>query len=232
MVWRLFLALSIAALAGGAYAVYTGLWQVPDRWNPWAVLRLDEEPHWLTGYKLARLSREPELCREVLATAAMRWEPVPDRVTGEGCGFTNAVRIDRTRLQVGPAFTLSCRAAVSLALWERHVMEPAARQHLGQPVARLEHFGTYACRNVNHLEAGRRSQHATADALDIAGFVTADGRRISVLRDWPRDTPEALFLREVHQGACRFFDAVLGPDYNAAHRDHLHLDRGPWRACR
>ena len=28
------------------------------------------------------------------------------------------------------------------------------------------------------------------------------------------------------------FDAVLSPDYNAAHHDHLHLDRGPFRMCR
>ena len=44
--------------------------------------------------------------------------------------------------------------------------------------------------------------------------------------------PEAAFLREVNDGACRFFNAVLGPDYNAAHRDHFHLDMGRWRVCR
>ncbi|RYF37384.1 MAG: extensin, partial [Comamonadaceae bacterium] len=60
----------------------------------------------------------------------------------------------------------------------------------------------------------------------------ADGRRIGVLRDWSRPGPEADFLRKVHAGACRFFDGVLGPEYNAAHRDHLHLDGGAWRACR
>jgi hypothetical protein len=40
----------------------------------------------------------------------------------------------------------------------------------------------------------------------------------------------------VRDGACRLFATVLSPDYNAAHRDHLHLDeakRGAmWRACR
>ena len=39
-------------------------------------------------------------------------------------------------------------------------------------------------------------------------------------------------LKTSWDGGCRFFDGVLSPDYNAAHRDHLHLDRGPWWFCR
>ncbi|RYF38273.1 MAG: extensin family protein, partial [Comamonadaceae bacterium] len=211
MFWKWFFAALLALLAGGAYGLYTGLWQLPDRLNPWAVLRIEEEPHWLTGHKLDRLSREPAQCLAVLETAAMGWQTVPDRSTGEDCGLRNAVRIERTRWAVGPAFTLACPAAVSLALWERHVVAPAAQNHLGSAPARLEHFGSYACRNVNHAAQGRRSEHATANALDIAGFVLADGRRIGVLRDWSRPGPEADFLRKVHAGACRFFDGVLGP---------------------
>ncbi|MDY6946709.1 MAG: extensin family protein, partial [Pseudomonadota bacterium] len=125
-----------------------------------------------------------------------------------------------------------CRAAVSLALWERHVLAPAAQTHFGQKVEALEHFGSYSCRNVYGRANATRSQHATAEALDIAGFVLEDGQRIRVLQDWPGDDANAAFLREVRTGACRFFDAVLSPDYNAAHRDHFHFDRGPYRSCR
>lgn len=71
-----------------------------------------------------------------------------------------------------------------------------------------------------------------AEALDIAGFVLEDGQRIRVLKDWPEAGERAAFLREVRSGACRFFDGVLSPDYNAAHRDHFHFDRGPYRVCR
>ena len=111
-------------------------------------------------------------------------------------------------------------------------MQPAAVRHFGSPVNRLEHFGSYACRNVNGREGGRRSQHATADALDVAGFVLSNGRRILVRTDWNGDAQEVSFLREIHAGACRLFDTVLGPEYNAAHHDHLHLDRGSFRICR
>jgi hypothetical protein len=127
---------------------------------------------------------------------------------------------------------VSCSLAAAWALFEAHALQPAARAHLGQPVARVIHFGTHACRNVNHRRFGRRSQHATADAIDVAGFVLRDGREISLARDWSSESREARFLRAVRDGACRFFDAVLSPDYNAQHRDHFHFDLGGFRACR
>ncbi len=169
----------------------------------------------------------------------MRSSPVEDRSTGPGCGFDNAFRIERTSVAVGEPFSLSCRAALSLAMWERHDLQQAAREHLGSGVDRIEHLGSYACRNIYGQDGRRRSQHATADALDIAGFVLEDGRRIRLLSDWQAQSagtddvsPDAAFLRDVRDGACRWFDAVLGPDYNTAHADHFHFDRGPARICR
>ncbi|MCM5679727.1 extensin family protein [Schlegelella sp. S2-27] len=230
---RLLPLLFLTVLAVSGWALYSGRLEVPERWNPWAPLRIEAAPTLVTRIKLARLSRDAPQCRAVLATARLLYAPLTDRDTGPGCGFVNAVRVSRTTAQVGQAFALSCHAAVSLAMWEHHVMQPAARRRFGEAVARIEHYGSYACRNVGSREGARRSRHATADALDIAGFVLDDGRRISVLRHWPRDnTEEAAFLRDVHRGACRFFDGVLGPEYNAAHRDHLHFDRGRFRICR
>ncbi len=77
-----------------------------------------------------------------------------------------------------------------------------------------------------------RSQHAYANAADIAGFTLADGRHIDILTHWGAGTAEGRFLRQAHAAACRYFRAVLGPAYNAAHRDHFHLDRGPFSSCR
>jgi hypothetical protein len=188
--------------------------------------------NWLTRPKLARLSKDAALCRFVLAQAEMRYRELPDRDTGEGCGFRNAVRVEATSTRIGEPFALSCRSAVSLALWEYHIVQPAARAHFGQEIARLEHLGSYSCRNVYGRDDARRSRHATADALDVAGFVLANGRRIRVERDWAGDGAASRFLREVHDGACRVFDGVLGPGYNDAHRDHLHLDKGAFRICR
>lgn len=225
----LLITLAIAA----ALATHGRLWTLPDRHNPWAPLAYDEPPGWLTGHKLARLAAKPEACAAFMATTPWQVEPVPDRDTGAGCGFHDAVRVQRTAVQVGDAFTLSCPAAASLALWEHHVMQPEAEVLFGARVRRIEHYGSYACRNVYGRDAGSRSQHATANAFDIAGFVLQDGRRVTVARDWSgSDDPPSRFLRAVHRGACGLFDGVLGPDYNRAHADHFHFDRGPYRICR
>jgi hypothetical protein len=234
-VWAL---LWIGAAGAGWYAWEVKGWRPPPHWNPMAPLQIAEQPGWFTRMKLDRLDRDPQQCLATLSGSAFRFEPIDDRTTGPGCGFSNAVRVSRTSVALSGPFTLSCPAAVSLALWERHSLQFAAQRNLERSVTRIDHLGSYACRNVYGREVGRRSQHATADALDIAGFRLEDGSSVRVLGDWRDadstrgDTPKARFLRDARNGACRFFDTVLSPDYNAAHADHLHLDRGRYQVCR
>ncbi len=128
-----------------------------------------------------------------------------------------------------------------------------ARDVLKSPLKRLITGPGYECRRRNRAETGKLSEHAFANALDIAGFELADGRTISVEKDWPRLTPdemakpveerraslaaravsnEAKFLAAVHAAACARFTTVLGPDANAAHAGHFHFDLGcHGRAC-
>jgi hypothetical protein len=222
----------VVAIATAALLLATGMVRIPDRWNPLAPLRVEDPPNLLTRHKLERLSRDPQACRAALAATPFRYASVPDREPRDGCGWRDAVRIDATGVAVGDPFTLTCESAVALALFERHVLQPAAVAHFGQPVAAIRHFGSYACRNLYGKADARRSEHASANALDVAAFTLRDGRDIAVRNDWDGDDAKARFLRDVHQGACGFFDVVLGPDYNAAHRDHLHFDRGTFRVCR
>jgi len=47
----------------------------------------------------------------------------------------------------------------------------------------------------------------------------------------PKKTPykegaQSVFLKKIHKGACTGFSTVLGPEANAAHADHFHLDLG------
>ncbi len=205
---------------------------VPPAWNPWSPLDVAAAPNFLTRYKLARLSNDPEACRSTLRASGLEYELLTDRVTGESCGLRDAVLIRRTPADVGEEFSLTCRTAVSVELWQRHALQPAAHRHFGRAVTGIQHFGSYSCRNIYGRPDATRSRHATAEAWDIAGFVLEDGRRIRVLGDWQSTDVSAAFLRDVRDGACRFFDGVLSPDYNVAHRDHLHLDRGPYRVCR
>jgi len=145
---------------------------------------------------------------------------------------------DREAIALSPASVApSCPVAAAIRLWEWHVVQPAALRLLGQPVRTVMHFGAYSCRRMYGRDTGAFSEHATADAIDIAGFVLDDGRRITVAADWNGEGKDAAFLRAVRDGACGLFSTVLSPDYNAAHRDHLHLDQAErgatgWRACR
>lgn len=207
---------------------------LPAAYDPLAPLDLTAAPNVLTRFKLGRLKHEPGLCLRRLAAADAGFPRVADRPSAAGCPIQNAVRVDGIDVRLGPSgFVATCPLAAAWLLFEREVLQPAALAELGAAVTRVEHLGSFACRNLYGRPEGRRSEHASANALDLAGFVLEDGRRISVLRDWPRNsTPEAAFLRRIHAGACRFFNVVLGPAYNAAHRDHFHLDMGRWRACR
>lgn len=242
---RWLFALLWSALVAGCYAVYIGAVAIPERFNPWAPLDVAAPPNFLTSTKLERARGDPARCLAALAQTGMRYNVLSDRVTGPGCGFANAVLLREAGVRLGTPVSLSCSMALSFAMWERHALQPAAQLHAGQRVAAIDHLGSYACRNVNRGEgatpdapAGNRSRHATADALDITGFTLANGQRISVLRQWQPDDPatasgpDALFLQEVHRGACRFFKGVLGPDYNAVHSDHFHLETGGYRMCR
>ncbi|MDZ4760916.1 MAG: extensin family protein [Alphaproteobacteria bacterium] len=148
-----------------------------------------------------------------------------------GCRIDNALTLDRSMTPYSATLSMSCRAAATLYMWERHVVRPAAERFLGAEVERIETFGAYSCRRVNGARTGRWSNHSTGDAIDISGFRLADGRRITVKADFYATGPEGDFLRDIRDGACGLFSATLSPDYNALHADHFHLDMGAYTIC-
>jgi hypothetical protein len=50
----------------------------------------------------------------------------------------------------------------------------------------------------------------------------ADVAALSVVE--PPPGPQAQFLHEIHASACRLFGTTLGPEANADHRNHFHVD--------
>ncbi len=225
------LLLCLLLVAAGVVAWYQSV-RVPDAWNPWAVLDVRQPPNLLTAYKLGRLQDEPQRCAQALATSGLRFRPQADSAAQAPCPLENVLRVEGGAARLSSSFLASCPLAVAYALFERHALQPAAQRAFAQPVAQVDHLGSFACRNVYNRKDGRLSQHATANALDIAGFRLADGQRINLLKDWRGEGAKAQFLREVHAGACDSFNTVLGPDYNAAHHNHFHLDMGFWQVCR
>ncbi|WP_225008973.1 MULTISPECIES: extensin-like domain-containing protein [Novosphingobium] len=176
-------------------------------------------------------------CLASLSRSDATFTPLPDQYYGAGCSTLGTVRLnylrsDDSRLQLSNLGPVTCPLASTLTGWARFGVDRAARQILGSPLARIETMGSYNCRTVAGTE--RMSAHATANAIDIGGFLLADGRRINVLRDWNNESPQVrAFLRTVRDSGCKRFGTVLSPDYNVAHRDHLHLEVGGTKAfCR
>lgn len=175
-------------------------------------------------------------CLGQLQRAEAGFAPLPDRVFGGGCsnlGTVNlvSVRSDSTNVTLSNLGPVTCTMANQFASWARYGADRAAQQILGARLARIETFGSYSCRTV--AGSSRMSGHALANAIDVSAFVLADGRRISILQSWNGGTlEEQRFLRVVHASACKRFGTTLGPDYNAAHRNHLHLEADAARFCR
>lgn len=182
-------------------------------------------------YKLHRLGADPALCRAAIRDAGAVFTPLADHETAGGCGLHDAVRLSAVgAAQLASPATVSCPLAASLALYDRQVLQPEARVAFDSPVRVIEHVGSYACRNIYHREQAPLSWHARAQAIDLAGFRLADGRNISLAQDWD-DGRSGPFLHALQRRGCRYFDALFGPDYNAAHRTHFHAQVGGFGYC-
>ncbi len=159
------------------------------------------------------------------ATNAVRYEPEPQRAPpalGPSRGPRTTGAIMPATLQ--PAATLACPLVSALDKWVAEGVQPAAQKWFGSQVATIKQISAYSCRGMVGAGTSRVSEHAFGNALDIAGFVLADGRKIVVKDGWRGSPEEQGFLHDVQLYACDTFSTVLAPGYNAAHYDHIHVD--------
>jgi len=184
------------------------------------------------------LSQEPSAgetraCEARLGEAGIRYTPLPNMRAAGGCSQIGTIRLGDFGIPLSGLGPVRCGLAQRFVDWVRGPLQEAAAAWLGSPVVGVDTFGSYACRPVNGQSGRRLSEHGVADAIDVAAFRLADGRRITVLGSWNgADENMRNFLRAAHHSACQRFGVVLGPDANALHRDHFHLDLAPGRYCR
>jgi len=185
--------------------------------GPWKPQR----PAWRTHAENACLAQK--------RVQPSEWIALANELEGPGiCGLTKPFRV--TALQGGAvAFnataTLDCPMVAELDAWLADVVQPAAQARFGQRVAQINSMGSYACRGMNNQRGAQLSEHSFGNALDIGGFVLADGREITLVRDWWRGDEQAqAFLMDVHRGSCEHFSTVLSPGSNAFHYNHIHVD--------
>jgi hypothetical protein len=222
----------------------------PEQDLPWKPLDLSHPIGQATAAKVADFVLPPtaapeqvkgvtDACIQVLREAGVEVERADDRDDGGFCVVRGAVRITGgavTPLAPG-GLVMQCPLAVRYVIWDRQVLQPAAEKTFGSRVARVDNYGSYSCRRLyGQTDASvKPSEHARANALDVAGVTLEDGRAVSVAGDWAgegaRGEDGRTFLKRIRDGACRVFSTVLTPDYNEAHSDHLHLDGAPRGLC-
>ncbi|VFT04190.1 16S rRNA methyltransferase [Pseudomonas aeruginosa] len=215
---RLAWLLPLLLLAGAVGALRNQWLDLPARWNPWLPLDVREPPNLLTRYKLWRLADDRSLCDAALATSQLRYQRVADDPPSATCPLSNSLRVRGAALELSSSFLASCPLAVSYALFERHVLQPAAPGYLWpaadagrayrqlrlpqrlQPRERPAQPACFGqCPGHQRFPPGRREANPPGHGLG------RPGRRRAL------PAPRA-------DGACASFNAVLGPDYNAAHR--------------
>lgn len=215
----------------GAIATAGYRW-LPSYYNPFTPLNLDDPPGRITQYKLRRLT--PEACASLLAQAnqknLIRTQAVAD--SGGECPLNNVVRVrDFGPVSLNGSFLASCPLALSSALFVSQQARPMTKRFTGSELTRIEHLGSFACRNIYHRPDTRRSEHATAEALDIAAFRLANGERVTVLNGW-KSAKTQPWLKALLAASCGYYGNGLGPEYNAAHASHFHLGMRGFGLCR
>ena len=227
-----YLAWTFALIVLVAAAVLAAGWRPPYHYNPWAALDLRAEPDWLTRFRLYRLGRAPDQCLAALERSGASFTSVPDKQAPDGCGWQHGVMLRSTGMaRLERPTVVTCPLAASLVMLDLHVLQPSAQAAFGSGVSTVEHVGSYNCRAVKGDDGSALSSHAQARAIDVTGFRLKNGDDITVARDWRRPSGGP-FLHDAQAQACSYFGMVLGPDYNAAHAGHFHMQAGSAGWCR
>jgi hypothetical protein len=157
--------------------------------------------------------------------------PITDMAGTRQCGAQSpleltAVLANGRMVPVSGGVTTDCGMASAMPDWISAVDSYLKAREKTQ-IAEVMVGTSYMCRNVNNASEGNLSFHAFADAMDVTGFKLEDGRTVTVAGDWTDAlSPEGRLLRYAHDAACSQFTTVLGPEANALHHDHFHVDLG------
>ncbi|HKR20330.1 MAG TPA: extensin family protein, partial [Stellaceae bacterium] len=202
-------------------------WRVSARWAALAVAMLAPAGCGGPHYRPPPVTYlPPAVCRADLDRLHVQY--VAAEAPEGPCPVYDAVRVSADGVPWNRSGLVTCDLALRLERFNREVVQPAAQRYLHASISQLRNLGTYSCRGQPN---GEWSEHAKGDAIDIAGFTLDNGDTVIVERDWRNGGPKSDFLHAVARGACGLFSVVLTPHTNYDHRNHIHLDIGPWKDC-
>jgi len=140
--------------------------------------------------------------------------PIKGKV--KGCGLDKPVRVTSiSGIRLNQPATFSCDTALAMKSWIENGLRPAMGR---REVVEIRVAASYICRNRNNKKGAKISEHGRGRAVDVAGFVFADGTEWSISRNYNKQ------VRRAHKAACGIFGTTLGPGSDGYHEDHLHFD--------
>jgi hypothetical protein len=177
-------------------------------------------------------------CRKNLDRLNVTYRDLP-AITGRGdCGIAHPVEVSRLGggVKMQPAATLTCEMAETVARWSKKELVPAARVRYLSGIDTIQAASSYSCRWVKGRVGGTLSEHGKGRALDISQITLNNGKKIIVKKKAFWKFREKGLLQSVRSDGCGYFTTVLGPGYDADHKDHFHFDikerRNGGRSCR
>lgn len=134
-----------------------------------------------------QINADLKRCVSELAAIQARVE-IAEPIRKGPCGAPAAVEVrkigSRYPIAMAPAATLRCEMTLSLYRFIEESLQPAALDILGSPIVSFNGISTYSCRNRYGRKTGKLSEHALANALDVGYFKLANGKGVSVAKDW------------------------------------------------
>jgi len=175
-------------------------------------------------------------CRRELERLGVSYRDLPPIDDGGECRIDHPVEVSGFSggIKLKPAARLTCRMALTVARWTKNELAPAARKRYFSGIDTIRQGSSYSCRRIRGTSVA--SEHSKGNALDIMSITLNNGREIDVRRPGFFAFRQRGLLNTVRAEGCDYFTTVLGPGYDADHKDHFHFDiknrRNGYRACR
>jgi len=170
-------------------------------------------------------------CLKSLQVTNIDFKSVANQSSDIGCTIDNGVKVGKIdHLTLNNSLIVTCSMALALQKFESELLQVLAMGYFNQKVIGLNHMGSYNCRPMRGYK-NLLSEHAFANAVDIASFKLSSGEVISVKKHWRDAGVKSKFLRDLAKRSCRLFTAVLTPDFDRKHADHFHFDQGLISHC-
>jgi hypothetical protein len=159
-----------------------------------------------------------ETCEKLLAGRTLEFNYLPPIRKGS-CGTERPVAVrsfGKQKVKINPPATMNCAMLAKLDDWFERSLQGLARKHLRSPIARIDNATSYDCRNRYGDPREKLSEHAKANALDMAGFITASGLRISVAFDWGPNLRDMVAMAKAAKEAREKIEAETAAKLAAA----------------